>query len=165
MPVVRLNEKTWERLKQWAAPLEDNPDSTINKLLDAAESVTSPSAAARSGWKADASGGAGRLARGVKTQEREFEKPILEALYELGGRGIMYEVLPIVEEKVRAVLKDVDYERLPSGDTVRWRSTAQWARHRLAERGLIKRGSARGIWELSDHGSRTVGQWMEESAL
>lgn len=160
MPVVRISDATWERLKVWAMPLEDTPDSTISKLLDRVDGNGRPAAqntVDRPGTK--------RLARGKKTSERDFERPLLEALYELGGAGVMYQVLPVVEEKLRHVLKDVDYARLPSTGVVRWRSTAQWTRHRLAERGLIKRGPARGIWELTDHGAKTIGQWVEESAL
>ncbi len=161
MPVVRISDKTWERLKSWAAPLEDTPDSTIRKLLDKVESNGSTESTGSTGTQA----GAKRLPRGKKTSEREFEKPLLEALYELGGTGVMYQVLPVVEEKLRHVLKDVDFERLESTGVVRWRSTAQWTRHRLTERGLIKKGPARGIWELTDHGAKTVIQWIEQSAL
>ena len=164
MPVVRISDKTWGRLKAWATPLEDTPDSTIRKLLDRVEPNGAPKDQATTD-ATDAQAGAKRLPRGKKTSERAFERPLLEALYELGGAGVMYQVLPVVEEKLRHVLKDVDYERLESTGVVRWRSTAQWTRHRLAERGLIMRGPARGIWELTDHGARTVGQWIEESAL
>ncbi len=160
MPVVRISDKTWERLKTWAAPLEDTPDSTIRKLLDRVEPDGGGQDQAATDEQASK-----RLPRGKKTSERAFERPLLEALYELGGAGVMYQVLPVVEEKLRHVLKQVDYERLESTGVMRWRSTAQWTRHRLAERGLIMRGPARGIWELTDHGARTVGQWIEESAL
>jgi hypothetical protein len=161
MPVVRISDKTWERLKVWATPLEDTPDSTIRKLLDQVE----PNGASDTQRPPAPQPGAKRLPRGKKTSEQAFERPLLEALHELGGAGVMYQVLPVVEEKLRHVLKDVDYERLETTGVVRWRSTAQWTRHRLAERGLIMRGPARGIWELTDHGARTVGQWIEESAL
>lgn len=161
MPVVRISDKTWERLKIWATPLEDTPDSTIRKLLDEVETDGATGGEGPEETQATSK----RLPRGKKTSERAFERPLLEALHELGGAGVMYQVLPIVEEKLRHVLKDVDYGRLPSTGVVRWRSTAQWTRHRLAERGLIKRGPARGIWELTDHGAKTVGQWIEESTL
>ncbi len=160
MPVIRISEDTWQRLKRWASPLEDTPDSTIGKLLDQVD--RDPDSPGKGTTKQAVST---RLPRGRKTAEREFERPLLEALFELGGTGVMYEVLPVVEEKMRPILKDVDYERLPSTGVARWRSTAQWTRHRLTERGLIKRGPTRGIWELTEYGAKTVGQWIEETTL
>ena len=108
MPVVRISDKTWGRLKAWATPLEDTPDSTIRKLLDRVEPNGAPKDQATTD-ATDAQAGAKRLPRGKKTSERAFERPLLEALYELGGAGVMYQVLPVVEEKLRHVLKDVDY--------------------------------------------------------
>ena len=36
MPVIRIKPQTFKRLQAWALPLEDNPDDTIQKVLDAA---------------------------------------------------------------------------------------------------------------------------------
>ena len=33
MPVVRISDATWERLKSWATPLEDTPDDALKKAL------------------------------------------------------------------------------------------------------------------------------------
>lgn len=35
--VLRVHPETWRRIQQWAVPLEDTPDSTLRKILDAAE--------------------------------------------------------------------------------------------------------------------------------
>jgi len=37
MPVVRISDKTWNRLKAYAVPLEDTADAAIRRALDAAE--------------------------------------------------------------------------------------------------------------------------------
>ena len=37
MPVIRITDATWDRLKRWAIPLEDSPDDAIRKVLEAAE--------------------------------------------------------------------------------------------------------------------------------
>lgn len=37
MPVVRISDGTWERLKTWAEPLEDTADDALRKVLDIAE--------------------------------------------------------------------------------------------------------------------------------
>lgn len=37
VPVVRIGDVQWERLKRWAVPLEDTPDTALRRALDAAE--------------------------------------------------------------------------------------------------------------------------------
>jgi len=37
MPVIRITDATWGRLKRWAVPLDDSPDDAVRKVLDAAE--------------------------------------------------------------------------------------------------------------------------------
>lgn len=37
MPVIRITETTWDRLKRWAIPLDDTPDDALRKVLEAAE--------------------------------------------------------------------------------------------------------------------------------
>lgn len=99
----------------------------------------------------------GRLPRGIRTPESAFAKPILEALVELGGSAPIGNVIDSVEPKLKSKLKDVDYQPLPSDpNTLRWRNTAQWARHDLVTQGLLKSDSPRGIWEISDKGR----QWL-----
>jgi restriction system protein len=97
-----------------------------------------------------------RLPRGAKTPEEAYYQPILSALVELGGRGKVREVLGRVEEKMKPLLKPIDYELLPSGRQVRWRNTAGWAGNQLVERGLMKAGSRKGFWEISSEGRTWV---------
>ncbi len=78
-------------------------------------------------------------------------QPILKALADLGGSARMSEVLVRVEQLMRGVLKNVDYEPLSSDpETPRWRNTAQWARNSMVKEGLLKQNSPRGIWEISE---------------
>ena len=37
MLAIRVSDETWKRLQKWAVPLEDTVDSTLAKVLDAAE--------------------------------------------------------------------------------------------------------------------------------
>jgi len=97
-----------------------------------------------------------RLPRGAKTPEEKYYQPILSALVELGGRGKVREVLRRVEEKMKPLLQQVDYELLPSGRQVRWCNTAEWARKQLVERGLMKADSPKGLWEISSEGKTWV---------
>ncbi len=95
----------------------------------------------------------GRLQRGMRTTEAAYYLPVLNALIELGGSARVNDVLARVEQKMRGVLKQVDYEPLASEpDHPRWRNTAQWARHELVQKGLMKKGSPHGVWEITEAG-------------
>ena len=37
MPTIRISDKSMQRLKAWAEPLEDTADSALAKVLDVAE--------------------------------------------------------------------------------------------------------------------------------
>lgn len=99
----------------------------------------------------------GRLQRGLRTPEPAFRIPILKALDEMGGKARLQEVLARVERLMQGLLKDVDYEILPSSpDSPRWRNTAQWERNTMVKQGLLKSNSPRGVWEISDEGRRLL---------
>jgi len=100
-----------------------------------------------------------RLARGLRTPEDTFRRPILHTLVELGGSAPIGEVLKRVEQKMKGVLNQHDYEPLRSDPrSPRWRNTAQWCRNTLVREGLMKNDSPRGIWEISDQGRK----WLRE---
>ena len=104
----------------------------------------------------------GRLQRGLRTPEIAYYQPILEALNELGGSAEMNDVLERVEQSMREVLRQVDYEPLASGtEMLRWRNTAQWARNTMVEEGLLKLDSPRGMWEITEAGRRSSWQGGE----
>ncbi len=101
----------------------------------------------------------GRLARGLRTREEAYYRPILETLEELGGSAAMQQVLERVEQVMRSTLKKVDYDPLASDPNLpRWKNTGQWARNSMVKEGLLKDDSPRGIWEISENGRR----WLSE---
>ncbi len=159
MPVIRITDATWDRLKRWAIPLEDTPEDALRKVLDAAQerlefcSETPPHS--RNIAKSQISRKS-KLRKGVKVPEKAYRRPILEALYELGGSAPVQDVLNVVERKVKSLLTEVDYQRLASGTDIRWRNTAAWTRWKLVEDGLLKNDSLSGIWELSNKGKEEV---------
>jgi len=171
VPVIRVSEGTYEHMKAWAEPLVDGPDDVVKKLLKIAEEhrlclrpPTLPSSIQtnRSDVSAVVSTRVGgrqikktRLPRGLRTPERDFLHPILEALYEQGGGGDVVQVLNTVHLKVKHLLRDVDNERIRSGE-IRWRNTAQWARWHLVSAGLLKDTSQKGVWQLTDAGVQVV---------
>lgn len=94
-----------------------------------------------------------KLSKGLRTPEDSFRRPILESLIELGGSAPMKEVLELVEDKMKGILNEYDYQPLPSDPkSIRWRNTAQWCRNTLVREGLLKSNSPHGSWEISDKG-------------
>lgn len=94
----------------------------------------------------------GRVARGTRTPEPAFRRPLLEVLVDAGGSLPTSEALDRVGEHMGDHLNDVDRQTLPSDPRqVRWRNTAQWSRNILADEGYIDR-SVRGVWRITDAG-------------
>lgn len=156
MPVIRITDATWDRLKRWAVPLEDTPEDAVRKVLEAAEEhLKCPGTTAVRRTPKTTVERKGRLPIGQKTPQQAYRRPILEALAELGGSGSVANVLRLVEGKMKALLSKVDYQKIPTGD-IRWRNTAMWERFEMIKDGLLKSNSARGVWELSDRGVEEI---------
>jgi len=96
-----------------------------------------------------------KLEKGLKTPEKEFRIPILEALVELGGRAEAKEVLKIVEQKLKGKLNKYDYENIPSDPhKISWKDTASWCRNTLVNEGLLSSNLPKGIWEITEKGRK-----------
>lgn len=158
MPVIRITDATWDRLKRWAIPLEDSPEDAVQKVLEAAEEHLKCRETTGRGHRMETPTPPKRkkLRKGLKTPQQAYRHPILEALYELGGSATVGDVLELVEKKMKPLLIEVDYQKLPSGVDIRWRNTAMWERYNLVKEGLLKPESPDGIWELSDKGVQEV---------
>jgi len=160
VPVIRITDVTWERLKRWAIPLEDSPEDALQKVLHAAEehlkcpqsahSVSGHPAAENARRKQH-----GKLPRGLKTPQAAYRRPILEAVDDLGGSARVSQVLELVEGKMRSSLNEYDHQKLASG-TIRWCKTAQWARLDLVRDGFLKSDSPSGLWEISHKGIQEI---------
>jgi hypothetical protein len=147
MPVIRISDKTFERMKKFAEPFVHSPDDIVNLALDALEQtrlvkVPAPSPSGNSRAK-------------PKLPQKEFEKPLLQVLYELGGGGSLAVVRPIMERKMREHLKEGDFDLVSTGEPRWWNATC-WARSALVQEGLLRSDSDRGYWELSETGLALV---------
>lgn len=99
----------------------------------------------------------GRLRKGLRTPERQYRVPILQVLSEMGGSAKAADVLERVGDIMKPSLKKVDFEPLASGpDNPRWRNATQWARNSMVNEGLLKRDSARGVWEITEAGRQLL---------
>ena len=100
-----------------------------------------------------------RLPRVNAVPRDAFERPILESLHELGGRAPVKTVVSRVEQRVKHLLGDADYE-VVNGSIPRWKKSADWTKQALVNRGLLKppAESGRGIWALTERGITEVGK-------
>ncbi len=92
-----------------------------------------------------------------QTLYTEFDRPLLESLVALGGRGSAEDVLQHMKAKTGPTLKPRDFEVVSSGEE-RWRNTARWRRNALMKLGFLRANSPRGTWEISDTGKAWLNQ-------
>lgn len=94
-----------------------------------------------------------KLEKGLKTPEKAFVFPVVDTLMEFGGIAPRKEVVTRVYEKMRHILKDYDLAPMPYNKYVpRWKDTLHWVRLQLVERGIIEKGTEKGIWALTEYG-------------
>ena len=147
MPVIRISQQTWDRLKTYATPLEDTADDVVNVALDALE------AARPKGLRIARHSTAAPLPskRGRRTPLKKFRAPLLETLYRLGGKAYSREIRKTIELLVAPMLGKADYE-LVSNAQPRWWNAICSVRNDFIRQGLFRNDSERGIWELSKQG-------------
>jgi len=148
MPSIDVDVQVYEALKTLAVPFEDTPNTVLRRELGLDGRPISRTA--RGGPTS-----VRRATVGSILPESEYEQPILQALDEAGGSASARAVTDRVGELLESVLTTADREPNRSGE-VRWRNRAAFARLRLVERGLLVRGSRRGIWEISPEGQRAL---------
>jgi hypothetical protein len=105
--------------------------------------------------KAKSDAEAQRAAAGTLLPESEYHRPILEILAEQGGSAPKQVVIDEVGRRLDGQLTAADRDELKSGG-IRWQSRAQFARLRLAERGLIDKQAPRGIWVITPEGTTAL---------
>ena len=77
-----------------------------------------------------------------------LEKPLVDALEELGGKGHRIDVEHVVARNlgIPRALAAIRYGRGNSGDDTKLQYNLSWAGAALVKRGVIKKN--RGIWSL-----------------
>ncbi len=95
----------------------------------------------------------GKLVKGLKTPDRAFVFPIVDALMEFGGTAPRMKVVERVYEKMKHILNVYDLSPMPYNKYVpRWKDTLHWVRLNLLARGILERGTEKGIWSLTEYG-------------
>lgn len=182
-PTIRIDDDVYDRLKEQAEPFVDTPNTVLRRVLGLEKAVgadvaapdaepeavgeakakaavevrrrAAPRAAKRTAPRGGKKPKRTRVPNGSLLPETEYDRPLLEALVELGGSAPARSVVEAVGERVKDRLTELDRERLPSGG-IRWENRLQFVRLRLVEEGFMVKESGRGIWAISDEGRRFV---------
>jgi hypothetical protein len=161
MPVIRVSDATWERLKRYARPLEDSADDVVRRALDALDERNTRGTAPQSKSPSSSEALRPTPARDrAKLPQKEFRLPLLQVLLELGGKANVRQIRELLERKMAPRLSEADYEEVSSGDP-RWWNAACWERNDLVKEGLFRSDSVRGVWELSEQGQELVSDSAE----
>jgi len=160
MPVIRVSDETWERLKAHARPFEDKPEDIVNLALDALDEKTGH----RSPPRPKTPPPSEQSVSGEKLPQKEFRQPLMKTLFELGGSAEVSEIRKVMKQKMNALLSEADYQPVSSGEE-RWWNAICWERADLVREGLFLDNSERGVWELSEKGKSLVKSEGERVAL
>src|SRR4051812_48495633 len=123
MPVIRVSDETYARLKKHAQPFEDTPESVITKALNALEMMdgaVAPTSPVSATQRSDA----------PKLPQKEFRYPLLMTLLKFGGRAQAKDVRAVLGPIMSPKLSDGDYESVSTGDP-RWWNAVCWERSDL----------------------------------
>jgi len=92
----------------------------------------------------------------VFTPVKEYWRPILQSLVEMGGRGRREKVIEATGKKMKGILTPADYKMLTDSPVIRWENRAAWQASNMRSQGFIKKGSPRGLWEITDEGRKCL---------
>lgn len=169
-----VDDEVYAALQARAVPLEDDVNTVLRRLLGLASANVVPvpsnpdvvarvavenSRASRSGAKSPRPKKSAkkrtRVPKGSILPESDYERPILRALDQLGGRVPTSELIAQLEKEIDPHLTEVDREHLSSGG-IRWQNRAQFVRLKLIKKGEMVEGSPRGVWEISETGRKRL---------
>lgn len=145
---IEVDDEVIGLVKAEAEPFVDSPNQAIRRLLGLMATDRQDLASTPAPFPAQHRR---RAPTGSLLPLGEYELPILQAIAKRGGRALSGEVLVEICEALEGRLTDLDRESYRCGQA-RWRLRAAQARLRLVQRGLLKAGSPRGIWELTEAG-------------
>lgn len=155
MPVIRITGEVMEILKKFAIPLEDTPNTVLEKILTDYINLKS---------KEDeclrAESGGDKMLIDNETRDNalinmtyraeKYGRWIYEALTCLGGSAKAESVISHIEKTKE--LSEIELEYLDIAETPRWKKDTNFARYELTKRGLLNNDAPHGIWELTGKG-------------
>ena len=152
MPTIRIDEEVFNGLKQLAEPFVDSPNAVVRRLL--IEKGILPQTSLKPKTSSRPPVVPERVLTPLLTPQQIYEQFLLVTLAEnFAGRGDKRSVTKGVIERMlkQGFIGPADLELVATGET-KAENTITWGRNALKNRGLIARGSKRGIWELTEEG-------------
>ncbi len=157
MPTIRIEQEVFDGLKKLAEPFVDTPSAVIRRLLTE-KGILQPRPS-RPGRPPVLEPEKRALTPDL-TPQAVYEQFLLATLAEeFEGRGDKRRVTQATLQRMvkHGFISPVDLELVATGET-RAENTITWGRNALKNRGLIARGSRRGIWELTEEGRAEAAQ-------
>jgi negative regulator of replication initiation len=155
MQTIEVDDDVMTALKAEAEPFADTPNSVLRRILGLHKASLATLGAGKTKSHSDtersSEGNPARARAGTILPQEEYMLPLLEVLQQHGGRAPAREVVEEVGQRMADRLTTLDKEVVQSGE-VRWRNRVQFARLRLVDRGLLKKNSPRGLWEITKEG-------------
>lgn len=152
MPTIRIDDEVFEGLKQLAEPFVDTPAAVIRRLLIEKRILKEKPPRLKTAPQIPPA--PERALTAQLTPQAVYEQFLLATLaQDFGGRGGKREVTQATIQKMvkQGFIRPADLELVATGET-KAENTITWGRNALKNRGLIGRGSRRGIWELTEEG-------------
>jgi hypothetical protein len=87
-----------------------------------------------------------------KTSKKVLREHIICALKKLGGSARVSDVIEEIGQYLDGKLLPGDTEWRESTNEYAWQNNAKWERYQMTQDGVLRTGSPRGIWELSEDG-------------
>jgi len=97
-----------------------------------------------------------RLESGLRTKNSELFIPILRALANNGGKLQFQKLLSVLENDLKDVLNEYDWQIMSDDKSIRWKNNVGWAKKHLSNAGYISTATRRGVWEITDLGREQV---------
>jgi hypothetical protein len=87
-----------------------------------------------------------------KTPQKVLREGILAALRKLGGSARSSDVIAEMSSQLKDRLLPGDDVWRDATNEPAWQNNAKWERFQMTQDGALRRGSPRGVWELSEEG-------------
>jgi len=156
---IEIDDEVMAKVQAKAKPFVDSPNDALRRLLglgSASEASCAPLPTAEPPVRST------RAQTGELLPMAEYLLPVLRAVSQAGGSAWRAEVRDAVEAALAGRFTPVDRAPLQNGQ-IRWENRLGFARLRLIERGHLRLGSRRGLWELTDAGVEELGRLEAEA--
>jgi len=98
------------------------------------------------------------ITQGLKTPTHLFYFPILNCLLQNDGTAHIKALYTQIEQNHIFTTDDLMPTQSAKQEP-RWKVTLRWAKEELIQKGFIKRGTSRGVWELTPQGA----EWLSRN--